>query len=96
MDREAGQALVHNVAKESDTTEQMSTHASACARTHTHTHTHTLLRYEPSVLGTRNCGYIHFKHHAPVEVKEAKLEKVGSDPEDPWCPAKTPDGGYRV
>ena len=29
------------------------------------------------------CGYIHLKHHAPVKVKEAKLEKVGSDPEDP-------------
>ena len=66
------------------------------ARTHTHTHTYTHLRYEPSVLGTRNCGYIHLKHHAPVKVKEAKLEKVGSDPEDPWCPAKTPDRGYGV
>ena len=41
-------------------------------------------------------GYIHLKHHAPVKVKEAKLEKVGSDPEDPWCPAKTPDRGYGV
>ena len=71
-------------------TEQMSTHVPA------RTHTQTLLRYEPSVLGIGNCGYIHLKHHAPVKVKEAKLEKVGSDPEDPCCPAKTPDGGYRI
>ena len=37
MDRGAWQATLHGVAKEFDTTEQLS----ACARTHTHTHTHT-------------------------------------------------------
>lgn len=31
-----------------------------------------------------------------VKVKEAKLEKVGSDLEDPWCPAKTPYRGQRA
>ena len=69
-------------------------HTRARAHTHTHTHTHTGDMY-PLFLELET-GYIHLKHHAPVKVKEAKLETVGSDPEDPWCPAKTPDRGYGV
>ena len=42
MDRGAWRAIVHGVARESDTTERTCTHR---LHTHTHTHTHTVKMY---------------------------------------------------
>ena len=65
MNRGARRATVHGVAKECDTTEQLSVCACACAHTHIHTHTQCIAQCSPKILYTALKGnisnYIYFR-----------------------------------